>query len=86
MPGICTSATTHVQSCKWGNCRNSSAEVITEDPGNSAPSVNLADYGMVNVTGVGVTSGNGTKGTLNAMLASLERARVAGLPQDASTF
>jgi hypothetical protein len=47
-------------------CRNSSAEVITEDPGNAVPQINLADYGMVNVTGVSVTSANGTKGTLNA--------------------
>jgi len=26
MPGICTSATTHAQSCKSGDCRNSSAD------------------------------------------------------------
>jgi hypothetical protein len=53
-------------SCPQGaTCRNSSAEVITEDPGQAAPAVNLADYGMVNVTGVGVTSVNGTKGSLS---------------------
>ncbi|MGN6795826.1 MAG: G1 family glutamic endopeptidase [Streptosporangiaceae bacterium] len=53
-------------SCPQGStCKNSSAEVITEDPGQSAPVVNLADYGMVNVTGAAVTSLNGTKGSLS---------------------
>jgi hypothetical protein len=55
------------QRCPRGStCRNSSAEVITEDPGQSAPVVNLADYGMVNFTGAAVTSVNGTKGSLSA--------------------
>jgi hypothetical protein len=54
-------------SCPSGStCKNSSAEVITEDPGQSAPVVNLADYGMVNFTGAAVTGLNGTKGTLSA--------------------
>ncbi|HEX2320362.1 MAG TPA: G1 family glutamic endopeptidase [Streptosporangiaceae bacterium] len=53
--------------CPAGStCRHTSAEVITEDPGNSVPQINLADYGMVNVTGAAVTSADGTKGTLNA--------------------
>ncbi len=53
------------QPCPHGvTCKNSSAEVITEDPGLAAPVVNLADYGMVNVTGAAVTSLNGTHGTL----------------------
>jgi hypothetical protein len=55
------------QTCPHGStCKNSSAEVITEDPGQSAPIVDLADYGMVNVTGAAVTSVNGTRGTLSA--------------------
>jgi len=53
------------QPCPKGStCRNSSAEVITEDPGQSSPVIDLADFGMVNVTGVAVTSLNGTRGTL----------------------
>ena len=56
-----------MQRCPQGaTCRNSSAEVITEDPGQAAPVVNLADYGMVNFTGAAVTSVNGTKGSLSA--------------------
>ena len=36
-------------SCPSGSsCLKSSAEVITEDPGGSAPSVDLSDYGMIN--------------------------------------
>ena len=55
------------QPCPKGStCKNSSAEVITEDPGQAAPTVDLADFGMVNVTGAGVTSLNGTRGTLTA--------------------
>ena len=47
-------------------CREAAAEVITEDPGNAEPAIDLADFGMVNFTGVAVTSANGTHGTLAA--------------------
>ncbi len=47
-------------------CRDSSAEVITEDPGNAEPAIDLADFGLVNFTGAAVTSANGTHGTLAA--------------------
>jgi hypothetical protein len=56
---------TNLRCPQGATCRNSSAEVITEDPGRAAPAINLADYGMVNVTGAGVTSVNGTKGSLS---------------------
>ena len=49
---------------KYSTCRHSSAEVITEDPGNAAPQIDLADFGLVNFTGATVTSVNGTHGTL----------------------
>ena len=45
-------------------CRDSSAEVITEDPGNAEPFIDLAYFGMVNFTGAAVTSADGTHGTL----------------------
>ncbi len=51
---------------RHATCKNSSAEVITEDPGMAAPTVDLADFGMVNVTGAAVTSLNGTHGSLTA--------------------
>jgi hypothetical protein len=51
---------------RGATCKNSSAEVITEDPGMAAPTVDLADFGMVNVTGAAVTSLNGTHGSLTA--------------------
>jgi len=55
------------QRCPRGaTCQNSSAEVITEDPGQAAPVVNLADYGMANFTGATVTSANGMHGSLSA--------------------
>lgn len=47
-------------------CRDSSAEVITEDPGNAEPIIDLARFGMVNFTGATVTSANGSHGTLAA--------------------
>ena len=49
-----------------GTCQNSSAEVISEAPGGGPPTYGLADYGAQNYTTVGVTSRNGTKGTLAA--------------------
>ena len=55
------------QPCPQGStCRNSSAEIITEDPGNAEPTVDLADFGMANITGAAVTSVSGTRGTLAA--------------------
>ena len=45
-------------------CRDSSAEVITEDPGNAEPFIDLAYFGMVNFTGASVTSADGRRGTL----------------------
>lgn len=55
------------QPCPQGStCRDSSAEVITEDPGNAEPTLDLADFGMENVTGAAVTSVNGTHGSLAA--------------------
>ena len=55
------------QPCPHGStCRDSSAEVITEDPGSAEPTVDLADFGMANVTGAAVTSVSGTHGTLAA--------------------
>jgi Peptidase A4 family len=53
------------QKCPAGSrCQNSSAEVITEDPGRSAPEVGLADFGQATFTAARVTSRNGTHGTL----------------------
>ncbi|HEX9065832.1 MAG TPA: G1 family glutamic endopeptidase [Streptosporangiaceae bacterium] len=49
---------------KNSTCRDSSAEVITEDPGDAEPVIDLADFGQVNFTGIAVTSANGTRGTL----------------------
>ncbi len=55
------------QRCPSGStCHNSSAEVITEDLGRAEPVVNLADFGMDNITGASVTSGSGKHGTLTA--------------------
>jgi hypothetical protein len=56
------------QKCPAGfTCRDNIAEVITEDPnGGVAGGVNLANFGMVNYTGVSVTSLDGTHGTLAA--------------------
>ena len=55
------------QPCPQGStCRDSSAEMITEDPGNAEPVVDLADFGMANITGAAVTSVSGTHGTLAA--------------------
>ena len=45
-------------------CDNSSAEVVSEAPGGGPPTYGLSDYGAENYTTVGVTSRNGTKGTL----------------------
>jgi hypothetical protein len=56
---------TTTQPCPSGSsCKNSSAEVIVEDPGDSAPGLGLADFGQVNFTNSQVTSRDGTKGTL----------------------
>jgi hypothetical protein len=55
------------QSCPSGSsCKNKSAEVITEDPGASAPSVDLADFGQENYDGISVTARSGAVGTLAA--------------------
>jgi hypothetical protein len=54
-------------SCPSGStCRNSSAEVITEDPGGAVRGgVNLADFGGENFTGTRVTSRDGSKASLS---------------------
>jgi hypothetical protein len=53
--------------CPTGStCLNSSAEVISEVPGASTGTVNLADYGMQNFTGATVTSRDGVRGNLSA--------------------
>ena len=58
---------TTTQACPAkSTCKNSSAEVIVEDPGDSAPDLGLADFGQVNFTNAQVTSRNGTKGTLTS--------------------
>jgi hypothetical protein len=58
---------TTTQTCPSGStCKDSSAEVITEDPGSSAPGYGLADFGQANYTNAAVTSRSGTKGNLNA--------------------
>lgn len=50
--------------CEAGStCDNSSAEVITEDPGGGPP-VGLASYGSVGYFANNVTSGTGVQGTL----------------------
>jgi len=61
-------AVTSTQSCPKGStCLNSSAEVITEDPGGAVASgVNLADFAMVNFTATRVTDLAGLSGTLSA--------------------
>jgi Peptidase A4 family len=53
-------------SCPSGStCKNSSAEVISEDPGGAVSGgVNLANFGGANFTGTTVTSRDGSKGTL----------------------
>ena len=58
-------AVTSTQSCPKGStCLNSSAEVISEDPGGAVASgVNLADFGMVNFTATRVTDLSGLSGT-----------------------
>ncbi len=48
---------------RHSTCRDSSAEVITEDPGNAEPAIDLADFGLVNFTAGAVTSADGTRGT-----------------------
>ena len=54
------------ESCPSGSkCLNASAEVITEDPGSSVPSVDLPDYGMINYDGARAEYGTHL-GTLNA--------------------
>jgi hypothetical protein len=51
--------------CPSGSvCGNVSAEVISEVTGGGPPTVNLADFGMVNDTGANVTSRSGLRGTL----------------------
>jgi Peptidase A4 family len=46
------------QSCPSGSrCFNSSAEVVTEDPGGAVPAYDLADYGMANYDGIRVAFG-----------------------------
>ncbi len=54
--------------CPAGSvCKNSSAEVITEDPGGAVSGgYNLADFAAVNYNGVAITSRNGTHSTLTA--------------------
>jgi Peptidase A4 family len=56
------------QPCPSGSaCDRTSAEVITEDPGDSvAGGINLADFGTENYSETHVTSRNGTHGTLAA--------------------
>jgi len=56
------------QPCPSGStCQRTSAEVITEDPGQGvAGGYNLADFGQENYTGATVVSANGTKGTLSS--------------------
>jgi hypothetical protein len=56
------------QPCPSGStCDRTSAEVITEDPGDSvAGGINLADFGTVDYSLSHVTSRNGTHGTLAA--------------------
>jgi hypothetical protein len=56
------------QPCPSGSsCDRTSAEVISEDPGDSvAGGINLADFGTVNYSVSDVTSRNGTHGTLAA--------------------
>ena len=54
------------QKCPSGSsCLNSSAEVITEDPGGAVPLYNLADFGMENYTATRVTSLTGLSSSLN---------------------
>jgi hypothetical protein len=49
-------------------CGNASAEVIADDLGSTvADGTNLADFGMVNDTGVTVTAVGGKRGTLAAL-------------------
>ena len=53
------------QACpQAGTCKNSSAEVIVNNPADSATIPGLADFGQVSFTSAQVTSRNGTKGTL----------------------
>jgi hypothetical protein len=56
------------QPCPSGStCDRTSAEVISEDPGGAvAGGINLADFGTVAYSAAGVTSRNGTRGTLAA--------------------
>jgi hypothetical protein len=54
------------ETCPAGStCLNSSAEAISEVPESSAGTVDLADYGAENFTGVDVTSRSGVKGNLS---------------------
>ena len=64
---ITTGATaTETDKCPSGStCENTSAEVVSEDPGGAVPNgVNLADFGMENFTGTRVESTTDLSGSL----------------------
>jgi hypothetical protein len=64
------------ESCPSGStCHNATAEVIAEDPGGGASSgVNLAKFSKLTFSQIGVTSRDGTHGTLegNSLWSSVE--------------
>ena len=59
---------TSTQSCPSGStCENTSAEMISEDPGGAVPGgYNLADFGMENYTATRVIDSKGLSSALNA--------------------
>jgi hypothetical protein len=58
---------TTTQPCPSGaRCRDSSAEVITEDPGFAAPFLDLADFGLVNHTAILLHASTGVRRSLVA--------------------
>ena len=56
------------QACPSGStCSNTSAEVISEDPGGAVPAgYHLADFGQANYSGSRITTYNGTRGGLGS--------------------
>jgi len=55
---------TTTQACPSGStCKDNSAEVITEDPGDSVPDIDLADFGMDNQTGILAHTWTGLRGS-----------------------
>lgn len=58
--------TSPYETCASGECQNTTAEVIVENPGGGPPTYDMPDFGSVTLSGTTVTSYDGTKGDLCA--------------------